>query len=56
MKTLTIKIDNDLREKLAQVADREHRTLSNTARMAIRAGIDSFFLSEVSSHPKKKVA
>lgn len=56
MKTLTIKIDDELRGKLEQVAAAEQRTLSNTARLAIREGIERFFLNEVSSHPKNKNA
>jgi predicted transcriptional regulator len=56
MKTLTIKIDDELRGKLEQVAAAEQRTLSNTARLAIREGIERFFLNEVSSHPKNKRA
>jgi len=56
MKTMTIKIDDELREQLQTIADREHRSLSNTARMAIREGIESFFLSGVSKHREAQLA
>jgi predicted transcriptional regulator len=56
MKTLTIKIDDDLRGKLEKVAAEQHRTLSNTARLAISEGISRFFLAEVTKHPRKKCA
>jgi predicted transcriptional regulator len=54
MRVLTVKIDDKLRDQLETVAAREQRSLSNTARMAIQAGIAGFFLPKVTKHPSKK--